>query len=274
MSLLVGVMLSAVQKVRGTLARAECAAHLQQIGLGLNHYHDTHGSFPPGLSYRGGTDPMPFLSWLARILPFIEQEQMWRATVDAFSKDLRFTHDPPHIVRGRVVALFICPADSRVRSPARLGSANVGLTSYLGVSGHNLRSVDGILFLDSKTNSADVTDGLSNTIIVGERPPSTDLVLGWWYAGEGQNRTGSGDSVIGVRELNVDVWGPGCRRGPYQFTPGRTTNQCDAFHFWSPHSGGANFIFCDGSVRFLAYSADAIITALATRAGGEAGQAP
>ena len=65
-----------------------------------------------------------------------------------------------------------------------------------------------------------------------------------------------------------------CPPGPYHFVEGRFTEQCDLFHYWSPHPGGANFGFCDGSVRFLAYSADPILPALATRAGGEAVTVP
>ncbi|MEO2089144.1 MAG: H-X9-DG-CTERM domain-containing protein, partial [Gemmataceae bacterium] len=54
-----------------------------------------------------------------------------------------------------------------------------------------------------------------------------------------------------------------------RFVAGDLSRKCDAFHFWSLHSGGANFAFADGSVHFLNYSADAILPALATRAGGE-----
>jgi prepilin-type processing-associated H-X9-DG protein len=94
-------------------------------------------------------------------------------------------------------------------------------------------------------------------------------VLGWWYAGTGQSDDGSAAAVMSVRERVVSIWGFGCLPGPYHFTPGRLDNQCDAFHFWSLHSGGANFLFADGSVRFPPYSADAVLPALATRAGGE-----
>jgi prepilin-type processing-associated H-X9-DG protein len=58
-------------------------------------------------------------------------------------------------------------------------------------------------------------------------------------------------------------------RGPFQFGPGRIENPCDSAHIWSLHSGGANFLFADGSVHFLRYSARDILPALATRAGGE-----
>src|SRR5262249_51159207 len=117
---------------------------------------------------------------------------------------------------------------------------------------------------------ADIHDGISNTLLAGERPPSADHNLGWWYAGWGQNRDGSAESVLGVNEMNTYSWTQGrCPPGPYEFQPGAVNNMCDAFHFWSLHSGGANFVLCDGSVHFLTYSAAPVMPALATRAGGE-----
>lgn len=65
-----------------------------------------------------------------------------------------------------------------------------------------------------------------------------------------------------------------CQNGPYLFQPGDLRNNCDSFHFWSTHPGGANFAFADGSVRFLSYSADPIMPALATRSGGETVEIP
>lgn len=122
----------------------------------------------------------------------------------------------------------------------------------------------------------DITDGTSNTLLVGERPPSKDLWYGWWYAGFGAGGNGTADMVLGVRE-NIppgDAFIPDCGGLPARFAPGRIDNMCDAFHYWSLHSGGANFLFADGSVRFLAYSADAVLPALATRAGGEVVEVP
>lgn len=65
-----------------------------------------------------------------------------------------------------------------------------------------------------------------------------------------------------------------CPPGLSEFGPGQITNQCDLFHFWSPHIGGAHFLFVDGSTRFLSYSAVSVMPALATRAGGETVQLP
>ena len=110
----------------------------------------------------------------------------------------------------------------------------------------------------------------------GERPPSADLRFGWHYASVGQDGAGSLDSVIGVRDPNVaseSEYRP-CGIGPFSFNAGRADDSCSVFHYWSLHPGGANFAFADGSVRFLSYSADSILPALATRAGGEVVEVP
>src|SRR5207244_2898670 len=143
-----------------------------------------------------------------------------------------------------------------------------------GVEGTNQTTKDGVLFLDSRVRLEDVKDGTSHTLMVGERPPSADLVFGWWYAGWGQSKDGSGDMVLGVRERYVSDLAPGCPRGPYAYGPGKVNNQCDTFHFWSTHIGGAHFLFADGSVHFLLYSAAPLLPALATRAGGESVTVP
>jgi prepilin-type processing-associated H-X9-DG protein len=149
------------------------------------------------------------------------------------------------------------------------------LTSFVGNLGLDYESKDGVLMLDSKVRFSDIADGNSNTLLVGERPPSVDFWYGWWYAGHGQGATGSGDMLLGVRERN---FGDGligfCPKGPFHFQAGSLSTYCDVMHNWSLHPGGAHFAFCDGSVRFLAYSADPIMPALATRAGGEPESVP
>ena len=100
------------------------------------------------------------------------------------------------------------------------------------------------------------------------------MMFGWWYAGWGQDRDGDADMVLGVRAMHRSIYAPECPLGPYSFELGSFTNQCDTLHFWSPHPGGANFAFADGSVHFLRYSADSIMPALATRAGGEVASIP
>ncbi|HEV2947513.1 MAG TPA: H-X9-DG-CTERM domain-containing protein [Gemmataceae bacterium] len=70
--------------------------------------------------------------------------------------------------------------------------------------------------------------------------------------------------------MNTDADTQGkCPPGPYEFGPGKVDNQCDVFHYWSLHRGGANFLMVDGSVHFIHYSAAPLMPALATRSGRE-----
>jgi prepilin-type processing-associated H-X9-DG protein len=270
-AVLLGLVLPAVQKVREAASRIKCQNNLRQIGLALHQYHDAQAAFPPGCSYRNGTDPQPHMSWLTRLLPYVEQEALWHQSLRAFQQE-RFFQKGPHLaITGVVIPYYACPTDARTSQSSSVnglgGSFQVAFTSYLGVGGTDRTHNDGILYLDSRIRLTDITDGTSNTLAVGERPPSANLNFGWWYAGWGQAKDGSVDMVLGVRERNVSS--AGCSLGPYEFRPGRVSNQCDAFHFWSLHSGGAHFLFADGSVHFLNYSARPLMTALATRAGGD-----
>jgi len=275
-AVLIGLILPAVQKVRAAAARMKCANNLRQVGLALHHYHDAWRVLPPGCSYRDGKDPQPHMSWCARLLPYLEQESLWLETERAYKLDPFFRNDPPHVGLGVVIPAFTCPVDDRALEAYKFRDFSVAFTSFLGVEGVDQFRRDGVLFLDSQVRLTDIRDGTSNTLMVGERPPSANHNFGWWYGGWGQSKDGSADMVLGVREWNVAGLGSGagCPDGPYQFGPGRIDNQCDAFHFWSLHSGGAHFLFADGSVRLLRYSVNSIMPALATRAGGESIEPP
>jgi prepilin-type N-terminal cleavage/methylation domain-containing protein/prepilin-type processing-associated H-X9-DG protein len=266
---LIGLLVPAVQKIRNAALRARCTNNLRQIGLALHHYHDSKRSLPPGCSYRNGADPQPHLSWCARLLPFLEQDALWQQTVQAFAEARFFQRAPHRPILGRVMPAFVCPLDDMAAVPSERRFFQVAYTDYLGVEGTDQVKRDGVLFLDSQVNLADVTDGASNTLMVGERPPSGLGNFGWWYAGWGQNKDGSAEMVLGAREQVVHSSLSDCRVDSSDFRAGSSAQQCDNLHFWSHHPGGANFLACDGSVRFLAYSADPIMPALATRAGGE-----
>jgi prepilin-type processing-associated H-X9-DG protein len=168
-------------------------------------------------------------------------------------------------------------------------------TDYLGVSGTNAETRDGLFTADQRVRVTDILDGTSQTLLVGERgfrkgalevidtsDDINNLRFGHWFSAPGQ-RNGSVGVVLGTRELNFGSgisklpWERDCPPGPYRFGPpgqirdatGSIREECDLFHFWSWHPGGANFLFTDGSVHFLAYGADAVLPALGTRAGGE-----
>jgi prepilin-type N-terminal cleavage/methylation domain-containing protein/prepilin-type processing-associated H-X9-DG protein len=272
------LLLPAVQAVRGSVARADCSNRLRQLALAFEQYHGARGQLPPGFVSDAQPKNEPYTGWPARLLPYLEQYATRTRIRAAFVGDpnpLTFYGHPPHAeLLATVVPAFVCPADDRVRQPHRFDTGAVAFTSYLGVSGTSYLKKNGVLFADSRVRWAEVTDGLSNTLLVGERPPSADYRLGWWYRGWGLYQDGTGEMVLGVRERNFSSDYPNCRPGPYTFVAGRLSEECDLFHFWSMHRGGGNFALCDGSVRFIRYGANEVMPALATRAGGEVATVP
>ncbi len=291
--ILIALLLPAVQKVRDAANRTRCGNALRQIGLALNSYHDGQGSFPCGLTgpVTGVTDYYLYWSWMARILPYVEQQNVYKEA-EAWSKIGTNWKDPwgppSNPALGKPMYVYQCPSDTRVLinsfvggTPGSAASLTIAFTTFMGNMGLDYYGSaadpqEGILFRGSKIRIGQVTDGTSNTIAVGERPPSEDLVYGWWFAGWGQGGSGSCDVVLGAAELKIENSGPykNCPKGPYTFTAGAVNNPCDMFHYWSMHPNGANFLKCDASVRFMPYSASAIIPALATRDKGETVQEP
>src|SRR5262245_28727461 len=277
-SILLGLLLSAVQKARGAATRLTCQNKLKQLALGLHGYHDQHDGFPPGHRGRRTLDGLRFTGWPLDVLPFIEQTAAHSIALEAFRRDANPFHNPPHQGLATGIPTYSCPEDGRANRPqwAARSKFAVAFSSYLGVSGRDYATRDGLFFHESRAGLRDVIDGTSATLLLGERPPSADFQYGWWYAGIGQRGTGSADMILGVRERNVlaPAMGSVCPSGAYSFVPSRLDDQCGMFHFWSLHVGGANFAFADGSVHFLAYSANSILPQLASRAGGEVVEVP
>lgn len=280
MGILFGLLIPAVQSARATASRASCQNNLKQVGVALHNYHGTHGRLPPlpvtsppTGPFRLSPDPNQLLSWRALILPQIDQEQLWSQAVTACRADNIPFHNPPHVGYSTVVPIYTCPADGRLSRPqtAPISSEQVALTSYLGVSGYWNVGTGGPGVFGSRPgiNLLQITDGTSSTLMVGERPPPGTLQAGQWYSDvvDGRNEPGP-DGWMEVEEPHH----PGhqtCRFAGRQYGPGRIENPCDRYHFWSLHPTGANFLFADGGVRFLPYTAKNILPALATRAGGE-----
>ena len=268
-AVLVALLLPAVQRAREMAGRAQCGNNLHQIALALQSYHDAAAVYPPGTSVR--SFPYRYMSWQTRILPYLEQGPLWSRAMSDFQVNRNFAH-PPHVGLQTVLPIYICPSDGREYGTTTPGNVTAAFTHYQGVSGINAN--EGILFVDSRIRLADVRDGTTQTLIVGERPPSDDNFFGWWYAGVGQRFDGCADAYLGVRQTNYTYRLPNCPRGPYHFVAGGAPDSCDALHYWSQHPGGANFVFADGSLHFLLYSADDILPALSTRAGGEVVSVP
>jgi len=176
------LFLPAVQKVRETASRASCQNNLRQIGLALHQYHDALQSFPAGMRYGAGRDPYLLMSWLTATLPFLEQQNLWQITQAAYEQSQWPLKIPPHVGMKTPMRVFACPADGRADQVqfAPRDMVPVALTSYLGVEGIDLVTVGGALFRDSRIRIADILDGTSQTLLVGERPSSVDFQFGWW----------------------------------------------------------------------------------------------
>ncbi len=278
---LIGLALPAVQHARGAGARLGCLNNLKQIGIALQNFHDSHGQFPP-LPVRSIREASPNarLSWMALILAQLEHEALYRTSVEACQAGSEPEQNPPHIGFVTPVGVYVCPSDPRVLAPLTdtLG-VQAAFASYVGVAGTEPpgtgRTFNGVLGISPGCRLSEITDGASQTILVGERPPPDSLQAGWWYPIKAWY-------PVGLRGPNNSLpLGEGRLHQEYDsclvtrtFGPGRKDNRCDRFRFWSLHAGGGNFLFGDGSARFLAYSAEPLIMALASRDGGETVQVP
>ncbi len=281
-AILIGLILPAVQQAREAASRAACANKLKQLGLALHNHHTTFGKFPqayneywnfsPPMEAPTPPDPRPRKSWATLILPFIDQKNL---------QDLGIIN-----AQENVVSLFACNSDPRAlrtstESYYKYIGPQFGLTSYLAVEGSAYRigpsntnlnldfggPKDGVIYRSSDTRITDILDGSSQTLLLGERPPSPlpDLDWGWWA-------WSAYDCALAVTE-HRSLLTVGCPT-PNLYKAGRIFDPCDTHHFWSVHPGGAQWVFADGSVHFLKYSAAAILPALATRAGGDAVEIP
>jgi prepilin-type N-terminal cleavage/methylation domain-containing protein len=175
-SVIMGLILASLQRSRLAAARSSCQNNLRQLGLASQNYINQYDHLPPGNS--GNPSPTPYLGWLPHLLPYIDQADIYKQSQSAFLVDKDF-RDPPH-PSNIVLSLFYCSLDSRCANAVNFGTnmQHIALTSYLGNQGLDYHRLGGVLFIDSHVAPSEITDGLSNTLLAGERPPSSDEILG------------------------------------------------------------------------------------------------
>jgi len=278
-AILIGLLLPAVQKVREAANRMKCANNLKQLGLAAHNFHDVNGHFPPGIGYYPTRPNGTFgTSWF-HLLPFIEQDNLYLSALG--SVPFPPPYGPTTVyypgnnnVYSQPVPIFLCPSDPSVDSGGvvMVDGVPFGALSYAGnamIFGHNNPPGP-----QGKTRIADITDGLSNTILHAEKyarcsnttmAPAfqdggtawaycTSLVFPWQpppmnppYKGFGPGFCIAAFAARGA----PNAIGPG---SIFQVQPTPFLGNCDPTRASTPHAGGILVGLADGSVRTLAPS--------------------
>jgi prepilin-type N-terminal cleavage/methylation domain-containing protein/prepilin-type processing-associated H-X9-DG protein len=280
-AVLIGLLLPAVQKVREAANRMKCQNNLKQMGLALHNHHDTYGVFPSGgrvysdtrTLTAGGTPatiPDQRWGWGYQILNYVEQSNLWNTPTNT-------------VARGTPVPLYSCPTK---RPPTIFnGLAMIDYGGNGGDTDENDPNPTGALArippggttMNNRISFSSLTDGSSNTLLVGEKFVSTTL-----YAGADAASTGGYGHQWGDLNGYYAGWGwDTIRFGRLQprqddaslnyrgRTPLDTTPQITVDFFGSPHPGGFNAVLCDGSVRAIHYAIDlTVLKSLCNRSDG------
>ena len=280
---LVGLLLPAVQAAREAARRTQSTNNLTQTGLALQNYHEARRQLPEGwLCNPDSADPHHAeegvgWGWASRILPYVEETTLSNGIVITGSIALS-----PTSVKETVVQAFLCPSDAGAGKPTfnpgspsgdeeedghhpdeTPGSTTYSRTNYVGMFGSNEwhdhdndanskpYDGDGMFFANSRMPFRHVTDGLSKTIMVGER----------------DSRIG-GSLWIGMVEGLAEPIGRAVAHGHH--APNGDPAEQHFGDISSRHQGGANVVFADGHCDFIAESVDIeLFRKLCTRKGGE-----
>jgi prepilin-type N-terminal cleavage/methylation domain-containing protein/prepilin-type processing-associated H-X9-DG protein len=297
-AVLVGLLLPAVQKVREAASRMKCSNNLKQMALAMHNFHDANNEFPYARPWRSGdgsvagagnatntggspypTNANSFGSWQVKILPYIEQTAIQNLVIG--KTDSTTYAAARAAMRAVPVSTFSCPSDPNGSVPF---DGPIYTSSYMGVTGNddwnetggwgsNARNGVFAVYSWNRASSrkpvriGSITDGTSNTLALGERPVHPGAGWGWLYATDFDTLMAipSNDDVFGQA---TDEASPPCPR-PSFFRDDIVNGRCAHTHFWSTHTGGANFALADGSVRFFSYSASDALVQMASMNGGE-----
>ncbi len=264
---LVAILLPAVQQAREAARRSTCKNNLKQIGLAIHNYHDVYNVFPPGaldLNPTIGGTQTGVWSWGVFILPFVEQPAIYDVLNPGPNRlgDLVMlpNTDARYIALQTTLPVFKCPSDNGpnlnehsqrdVRDSNNANDTDVALSNYAAVN--NFRFLDnstskrGIFGVNSAVAFRDITDGTSNTILVGERA--------WELSTNNGIVETRAANVFGTSGITTVNFGLACAlaaaRDKINCPPGAGSAGC-GMTFSSQHKGGVQVIMGDGSVRFI-----------------------
>jgi hypothetical protein len=223
-----------VQKVREAADRSRCQNNLKQLTLGLQAFHDAQMEFPRTVAQGGGNR----FGWGAFTLPYVEQDALYRAL--GAPTFLTNSTMPQNADTATVVSTHLCPSDDSVTTNVR--HSNNTVTPLYAKSNYVLNSV---ALTGNKTRMADMKDGTSNTLAIGER--DTILSIGAIWAGRGQH-TGAGNTAWAVGFPNQPHPKPSAT-DPWENVGG--VDRCVRGSMSSQHPGGVNISLLDGTVRFI-----------------------
>ena len=276
---LVALLLPAVQGAREAARRAQCVNNLKQLGLAIHNYEGINQTLPPGYVSAfdaTGTDLGPGWGWASSLLPQMEQT----TTFAAINFSLGIERTANLTSRLVVINSFLCPSD-RVESswPAVDRNPTTGVafriicrvapSNYVGMNGISEPGPDGegVLFRDSRIAFRDITDGLSQTIVLGERAHILGVAT-WTGAVTGALLYDDDGDAIGSADVET---APGMILGHSGEGAGPGANRSEPNQFYSRHAGkGVNFLFADGHVAFLKSTMNyKTYLALSTRSGNE-----
>ncbi|WP_437201523.1 DUF1559 family PulG-like putative transporter [Planctomicrobium sp. SH664] len=280
-AVLIALLLPAVQQAREAARRSQCKNNMKQFGLAIHNYHDVHGAFPPGTLMKAGQTTGVWASWGwgAILLPYLDQAGLYNA-MNASRDDLDVVLRDPNRrqLTQTPLPVFRCPSDDMgnlniLRSfNSPYGSASgtwsdpyLGTSNYPAVCGTRLtrltvfltsgRDPWGCMWVANGVKFRDVTDGLSNTFIIGER--DNECQASTW----GGIRSYDGNGNIGTPIVL------GSTRAKLNDPLVDTENGCNQ-GFSSRHAGGAHFLFGDGGVRFISENIEYIQTDAETPEAG------
>lgn len=253
-SILISLLLPAVQSARETARGLQCKNKLRQLGLALHNYHDVHLTLPSGSLASLSDSELSGWGWGAMVLPFIEQSSLY-ASIDFNTWTAAGISGQP-VIANRVDT-FVCPSDI---APERSVIAIEG-PGFVTVATGNFCGVEGMLAARSSVSFGDVTDGLSQTLLLGERVHQ--------FAEDAEDLEFT-SSWIGKLVSDRDDVTNSIPHLPTTAIISINRSFRTAGAFTSRHPGGAQFVFGDGAVQLLSQHMDLdVFAAIGTRNGGE-----